>query len=338
MGKPAFLHILFGDYSANLHDLRPDLVDIFICPICFKHFTRADIDTKQLSDGHIWPKGLRQKSRNTVKQRVLLCTECNNTAGGLGDAQLGILEQVKDAEKLGVFYGFRRLEFIPEPGEKPINLRMLVSKGEDPLTFHIEGKFDNKRRRLVGSSPEDTLRFHELVQSGIRSTVIVHPNQNLKPELVAPAWFMAAYLLAFYHLGYRYIGHPGMAPVRKYILNSFDKVAAKNRTLPNEDDFQIREFHDQVFTDPVLNIVIPLDNATKVYLEVNFLQYSIRLPFHFVPVVMEALILKQMPDFYKRFPSIQVPDTFLYMPVLCTVLEPHECIFNYLMGKPIPEI
>jgi hypothetical protein len=333
MGKPEFLEKMFKVHSMDLKDVKPECDGFFICPICGRKIPQQGIKLKLLSDAHIWPKDIREKNKKLISYRVLLCTQCNNTAGSFGDAQMGILESVIEGEKTGVLYGEREIQVITTPGEKPIKLKASVKFQKDELTASITRE-TNKNKGGLGLSPLDQQRFEKVIISDNKISMIILPPKNLKPELFQPGWFTAAYLMAFYHFGYRYILNPKLNPVRNFINNSFDKKAVKTLPLPNDNDFQIRKYHENNFSEPELNIVLPIDEGTNGYLEVNFLQYQIRLPFPFSPKIMDAFIYTKIPDFDERKHTLLGQN--IYIPVHCTKMRPHNCVFDYLLGKPIP--
>jgi len=79
---------LFEICSANLQAVKrhpcihidPDENDIFVCPLCFRYFTRTEVLNQNDDEGsvtieHIPPKALGGK------KRTLTSVECNNEAG-----------------------------------------------------------------------------------------------------------------------------------------------------------------------------------------------------------------------------------------------------------------
>jgi hypothetical protein len=329
-----FLLRLYDAHLSDLLSMFPDQGDVFICPICLITYFREDIFGDNLSEGHIWPEYIRQKSgsEKAANQRVLLCKKCNNTSGSHGDKHMQVMEQVREGEETGELFGNRLVEVIETPGERPVRLRVQVRRNEDRNSMTVTGKLD-KKGNFVSTNPKDKERFLELINRGEKVSIIVHPPRNLSPELTRAGWITSAYLLAFYCLGYRYILHPALNPVRDYILQSFDPVAEKTFENPSSGGFCIREYEEQFFTDPEFVLIIPIDDTTFVHLQVNFLRYQVRLPFHFMPQVLTELILSRMPNFRERLPELKKTGAALFVPILCTKANAHECLYNYLMGK-----
>jgi len=104
---------------------------------------------------------------------------------------------------------------------------------------------------------------------------------------------------------------------------------------PKSETFGIREYQDKYFDNPEIELIVPLDDNEFVYLQINFLEYQVNLPFHFVPSVLSNLIYSKMPDFGTRLPVLQKSGSFLYFPIKQTKLGGIESFSDYLLGKPI---
>src|SRR5664279_5295322 len=107
MGKTEYLLHMFRSHVADLNDVYPGIGEIFVCPICRREFHEEDIYNGNLTDGHIWPVEFRKKSAKANDLGILLCAECNHSAGGRGDAQMQLLEKIKDESENGNLYGIR---------------------------------------------------------------------------------------------------------------------------------------------------------------------------------------------------------------------------------------
>jgi hypothetical protein len=277
------LEKLFNAHLADLRSIHTIEEDIFICPICFDGFTRDELKNNSLSVGHVWPDYIRHKSGSKLAagQHVLLCQKCNNTAGSRGDKHVQLIEKIWDGDKTGKLYGKRNVELIDKRG----NLRSLlrnseVRKDQDDsviITWKIdqEGKF-------LGNRPQDQAAFLELINRKEPLTFTVHPPHELKPELPPVGWITSAYLMAFYCFGYRYILHNMLDPVRDYIHKSFEKNTTELR-IPNPEIFAIGKYKDKSISDPMVFLAVPLDGETNINLQIIFLNYVTRLPFHFDP-------------------------------------------------------
>jgi len=165
-------------------------------------------------------------------------------------------------------------------------------------------------------------------------SLIIEPPHKLKSELSPVGWITSAYLLAFYTFGYRYILHPGLGIVRDYILKSFDDKTSTGLEVPKLDNFGLTECKEHNFEDPEIALIIPADEKTRIHLQISFLDYHVRLPFHFVPHVLQAMILS-VPDIANRLSDIRGTEAILYSPILCNKSDRHDCKWDYLLGKPI---
>jgi hypothetical protein len=214
-------------------------------------------------------------------QQVLLCKKCNNTAGSRGDRQSQLYEQIWDGDRTGQIYGKRNLEIL----DKSDNLRSLlrnvkILRNQDG-SIKISGPID-QRLEPLGNSPQDQSAFWELINRREPLSISVYPPHELKPELPPVGWTTSAYLMAFYCFGYRYILHSMLDPIRDYILNSFENNPTELR-LPTPDVFAIGRYEDKCFPDPMIFLAIPLDGTTSIHLQIIFLEYMVKLPFHFDP-------------------------------------------------------
>ena len=336
MTKERLLHLLFDAHMQDLQEVRPDLQEVVACPICLRIFPREAIVEKQLTDGHVWPKEVRKGSRKAANMRIILCKDCNNAAGSHGDKQMQLFEHVKKGDETGELYGKRVVKIIINPEETPIEMLVNVVRHLEDNSITITGRLDKDLNWLDGS-PEDQVRFKEIYEAQKPVAGIVNPYQELRPEVVRAGWITSAYLMAFYGLGYRYILHRSLNPIRQYIQQSFVPITAKALVNPKANNFIVREYKDNYFPDPELLFIYPLESGKLVYLQINCLKYEIRLPFRFVKNFFDGQIKKPISDL-----GVQIPEPnkgyFLYFPVLCTKIEKHECWFDFLLGKPLPDI
>ena len=341
LAKTAYLLQLFRSHVADLNDVAPGAGNIFVCPICLREFTEDDVHSKFLTDGHVWPLGMRKKSKKASSTAVLLCKDCNNGAGGKGDAQMQLYEKIKDIPESGELYGIRTVEIIENPGEKPIRMRANVHKN-DKTQVTLSGIL-NEQRRWMGSSPEDQARFEDLVKRSLETqqqfTVTILPPNEYKQNLVGYGWITSAYLMAFYTLGYRYILHRDFDFIRDYILSSFDSKQKETPTLQGSEDFHIITEGKINFPDPEVRISIPMIGDGKVGLEVCFLRYEISLPILLHPNLFygfKSYCLRQVSG--QSLPPASDGDVpYIYSYIHCTKTVEHTCFFDYLLGKPSPD-
>jgi len=336
MTKEQLLTQLFDAHVKDLNDVFPASGDVFVCPICLGIFSKEAISQGLLSDGHVWPKKIRLASQKASTMRVLLCKECNNTAGSFGDRQMQIYEKVKNGEKTGEIYGPRLVQIFKNPDEEPVNLHVNVTRHLNNNSITVTGRIDRDFKWLDGS-PEDQARIQEVLETGKQVNIVVHPYKDLKPELVGSGWVTAAYLMAFFRLGYRYILTKKLNIVRTYIVQSFDRNSVKKQVNPDEKYFTIKEHNSEYFTDPELLFIIPYEKDKLVYLQINCCEYEIRLPFWYDRSVLDWFIRSRIPNWDIELQNMLNTGKYLYLRIDCAKISPHECLYDFIMGKPIQE-
>jgi hypothetical protein len=335
MAEIEYLNTLFNSHMSDLRDSEVQREDRFICPICFTEYSEEDLHNANLSDGHVWPEYIRKKSKYAPFHRVLLCKLCNNRAGSRGDKHMQLREIIRDANKDGQLYGERRIQIIIGPAETPVKLQATVAiqKG-DIIQGRIVFQLNQKTGRWLRNNPKEQERFLAATQND-RFGLLVEPCKEIKPELALVGWITSAYLFAFYSLGYRYILHPSLDIVRSYILESFDTKAGANLAVPKAENFGLIECKQHYFENPKIGLVVPMNEETLIHLEVSFLNYHIKLPFHFVPHILQALILDRA-DVANQLSGLKGSEIRLYSPILCNKSGEHKCVWDYVLGKPIP--
>lgn len=340
--KNDYLHSLYKSHVADFKSVYPDEEDLFVCPICLRMFPEYAIDEGYLTDGHIWPADMRKISKVANDQGVLLCRDCNNSAGSRGDVQMQLYEKIKLTDKNGELYGIRTVQLIVNPGEKPIQMRVNVSKKDD-TTFTITGRL-NKKKQWLGSSPEDHARFLDITNRSMetqqRFSVIVNQPKEFKPNLVSAGWITSAYLMAFYTFGYRYILHTEFNFIREYIQSSFDPDLEKTLVLPATEDFHIYTSDEVNFPDPAIRISIPVNSDQKVRLEVCFLKYEVSLPLLLDSNIFKGLwsIISEQLRGQQLPPVKEGESACVYLFIHCSKTVVHDCIYDYLLGKPLSNL
>jgi hypothetical protein len=252
MADIEFLKKLFDSHLADLNIVRLQEGNKFICPICFTEYSEEDVGNGNLTDGHVWPDYIREKSKSKVAplQRVLLCKSCNSTAGSRGDKQMQLREKVKDGVKSGQLYDERQIQIITTPGKTPIKLRAKVNIQErDVIEGQITFQTDKGTGQWLRNNPGEQERFLIATQKD-KFALIIEPPHELKSELSPVGWISSAYLLAFYTFGYRYILDASLDIVRDYILKSFDDNASANLKIPKLDNFGLTEYKEHNFENP----------------------------------------------------------------------------------------
>ena len=337
MAKKTYLNLLFDAHTKDLNDVHPGMGDVIVCPICLGIFPREAISQKLLTDGHVWPDYIRKKSKSKVAlhQRVLLCKPCNSMTGSRGDKHMQLREKIKDGEKAGQLYGKRKLQILTSPGEKPIRLRAEVNmqKG-DIIKSQLKFQVNKKTGKWSGNDPREQEKFLLETQDK-KFTLIVEAPPGLDSVLAPVGWITSAYLLAFFTFGYRYILHSGLNLVRDYIVKSLDEEANAHLERPKLDDFGLTECKEHNFETPEICLVVPVDGKTCIYLQISFLDYHVRLPFHGIPEILQGMIL-DVSEYANRLPDLIGTEGYLYCPISCNKADGHDCRWDNILGKPIP--
>jgi hypothetical protein len=336
MTKEQKLLTLFDSHSKDLNDVFLGAGDIFVCPICLNEFKREDIRAKKLTDGHVWPDYIRHKngSRIVRSQSVLLCKNCNNRSGSHGDIHMQEMEKVREGEESGILYGDRRIQIVLGPCEEPINLNVSALR-KTALNLTIMGELD-KKGKWKRNDPKMQERFKALERQNALFNILLHPYHRVKPEMVRAGWITAAYLFAFYSLGYRYILPSALNEVRGYILHSFVESDPTKIDFSSSNAFNLGEYNDFHFPTPEIDVIVPLDNKTPVHIQVNFQRYQVRLPFFYIPSVLAQLIYFKFPYLPQMRSELAEAGNCIYLPITCSKIDVHDCFFDYLLGKPLP--
>jgi len=330
-------------YDAHVTDLRsvtdivPTVGNEFICPVCLVNFTTEDIANKRLSDGHVWPTFIRDKSGSQLAKthHVILCDRCNWEAGAHGDAHVQLLEKVRDGTKTGKHYGDQLIQITSGSTDRPITLRGNIAR-TDKLAVTLAFPIDKKSRRWARNDPKEQARFEALRDSGEPISMVVHPHHGVKAHLAKAGWITSAYLFAFYTLGYRYIFHESLNDVRQYIARSFEDEAKQELALPQSDVFRV-EITDDNVKDPQIGVMLPFGGNKPVYLQINFFDYQVRLPFRVSSEILSDVIHTLIPNSDELVSQALATGNPLYSELTCTKTHPHDCTWDYILGKPLPD-
>lgn len=329
------LHRAHLEDLSTVTDIAPNVGERFVCPICLVDFGPEDFEAGNLTDGHVWPAYLREKSGSHAArtQRVLLCRRCNSDAGGHGDGQVQLMEQVRDAEGKGELYGVRTIEVLHGLGKEPIVIRARIFQPA-PLSATLKFDIDKRTGNWARNDPKAQALFEALGDQGQPVSMVVHPHPHLKPHLARAGWVTSAYLLAFYALGYRYIFHESLNVVRQYIIESFAVEAKQGLDLPSSEVFRF-EMTDEGYKDPQISLIIPIRGDKPVRLQANFLQYQVTLPFRFDDSALRTLIFARTTNVEALISRALETGHPLAASIQCTKTEPHDCLWDYVLGKPI---
>ncbi len=333
MSKTQFLNRLFDAHAKDLQEFYAEEEDIFICPICMTGFSRDAIKEKNVTDGHVWPKSIRMVSKKARNMHVLLCADCNHVAGERGDAQMQLHEEIRKGEETGKPHRSRIVHLRRKQDDIPISLNAVVSYNLEDKSITVSGRLD-RDAKWRDSRPEDQARFMELFQKQEPVDILIHPPRDYKPELAEAGWITSAYLMGFYSLGYRFIFHPSLDPVREYILNSFDKTIKENPVKLNPDDFGIWEQKSGHSADPELLFMVPFELGKRVYLQANCLKYEIRLPFRYRYPVLMPILHRIIPGFAIKLPSLREAKETVFFSIPHNKISGHRSWYDDLLGTP----
>jgi hypothetical protein len=300
-----------------LTSVNPEIGPVFVCPICLKIFTIESIYNDELSEGHVWPDYFRKKSIVSKSQSVLLCKTCNSRAGSRGDKQMQLLEQVKDGEKTGRLYGERRIKILQTLDQKPIELNAKINRAGE-LIFKLIFKEDRNHRQWLRNNPKEQENLLSYIAQDKCSSVLIYPPKEIRPNFTRTGWLTSAYLLAFYTFGYKYIFNVSLNPVRKHILDSFENEPSENLIYSKSDVISVRACETHNYSDPGIELCIPISGDLPVCVEVSFLNYHVKLPFPVVSEVRLEVLHSKMPAFEDRVPELINNDASLRIPLNCT--------------------
>lgn len=325
MAKKEHLYKLFDAHTKDLNNILIHPAEIIACPICLRVFDRTAVDREMVNDGHVWSKDIRKKSKTAGQMQVILCKSCNEKAG-IADKQMQLDESLRRGDVTGQMYGVRSVKFVEEGNDKPIELRLKVQVKSGSL--HIEGRID-KNRRILDTDPVNHERLQAILRGEKKVSVMIDPLKGYKSEKVPSAFITAAYLMAFYALGYRYILQEDVKVVRDYIRTSFE---SELDPVPNDEDFALEKYEDNYYDDPLLHFVVP--DVGREYLLVSFLNVAVRLPFIYNPSFFEKVLKYLKARRSEEFQKMLEAKHPLVIRIPCTKTIVHDCLFDYLMGKP----
>jgi hypothetical protein len=227
---------LFEIYSANLQAVKrhprihidPDVNDIFICPLCFRYFTRTEVlnqngDEVPVTIEHVPPEALGGK------KKTLTCVECNNEAGYQLDSHL--INSLELADFMTGIPG-SSVDARLTVNEK-IKLGGTVRVGENR---QLELIYDRKR-----SDKTEIEEFEKLESPGLRTmnmTFSGRRGKGYKQRRPECSLLRIAYLWAFSLFGYGFLINHGMSVVRTQIKNPSEDI------LPNWGISQREDFPD----------------------------------------------------------------------------------------------
>ncbi|HMC65453.1 MAG TPA: HNH endonuclease [Gemmataceae bacterium] len=199
---------LFDIYSNQFTFFRPDITNVFVCPVCFRGFTREQAlsgPDYAVSLAHVIPDALGGRLR------TLTCTACNNDGGSELEAHLVERFRFEDfAAGVGTQrarmvvgpLGSVEVEWENRPAKKAIDLRII---GPQSSPAHVEAI----QRRFTELSRQS---------NGKLSLSLALSYRNYSRH-ISTALYQSAFLLMFSYFGYDFAGHPNYAPLRERLRN-----------------------------------------------------------------------------------------------------------------------
>jgi hypothetical protein len=227
---------LFDIYAANLQAVKknphvhfdPDLSDIFVCPLCFKYFTREEVLNQSGKDvsvtiEHVPPKALGGK------ERTLTCFECNNKAGHQLDSHL--------------LHSLELADFIAGIPGSSVDAKLIVNEniklggtvqmsGERQLEIIFDPRRSNKQEI------DEFKKLENPERETLNMTFRGRRGRNYKQRRPECSLLRIAYLWAFSFFGYGFLINAGLPIVRGQINYPTEEI------LPSWGISQRNDFPD----------------------------------------------------------------------------------------------
>ncbi len=195
---------------------KKELVNTFICPICLKPFDFSDYDNITIE--HVPPEKLGGRPL------LLTCKDCNNVCGSNLDVHL--INGIRNSYSLHNFTSKAHKATL-HVDDMSINAYATL-RNDSELHFCIDEKKNNPHTISSIKEGLGTINFDRI------SANISISEQKSNSGRAAIAILKSAYLLAFCHLGYKYILHSNLNLIRKQILFPEENIFNGKYILSNE--------------------------------------------------------------------------------------------------------
>lgn len=201
---------IFQRYSENLNLLKqenilsiePRFIATYICPLCLRHFSEADLDqsaANPLTLEDAPPKSLGGKAN------ILTCKECNNRCGTLVDFHL--VQQMIELDKRELIPGMEFDAQFEKDGQ--------IIQGTIKIGVKREAKVLHKNKN---NNPSKLTQHVENTGKG-DSVQLVYRKTKVEPDKIQFALLKTAYLLTFEKYGYSFLLSPTYDAIRTQILS-----------------------------------------------------------------------------------------------------------------------
>ena len=195
---------------------KKELVNTFICPICLKTFDFSDYDNITIE--HVPPEKLGGRPL------LLTCKDCNNVCGSNLDVHL--INGIRNSYSLHNFTSKAHKATL-HVDDMSINAYATL-RNDSELHFCIDEKKNNPHTISSIKEGLGTINFDRI------SANISISEQKSNSGRAAIAILKSAYLLAFCHLGYKYILHSNLNLIRKQVLFPEENIFNGKYILSNE--------------------------------------------------------------------------------------------------------
>lgn len=220
----------------SLQAFRPELKDIFVCPVCLREVLLSD--KSNISEAHILPKA----AKGVMK--TFLCVTCNSTFGAKQDKWFG---EFLNIQKSGSIF---------------------AHSSKDVRSFSINGLKVNGTYRQENDgglgfyihsdrNPPDILKRLQSVRNMTPGEMTLNISFPIlkNQHMVNVGFLTAGYLMWFGVLGYSWVFQDHLDIVRKQILNPEEKIIPVNYLAKFNQSLNLSPW---VGIMPMANIMVPV--------------------------------------------------------------------------------
>jgi len=203
--------------------------------------------------------------------------------------------------------------------------------------FRLRGKMTGIQDNSIDSltfnyknlSKDERIEFRELIQS-TKVSMKVHLPRDGSAPLAKAGWIQAAYLMAFYTFGYRYIFQTSVQPIYEYIHNSYESIRPQSKN----DTIRVIESKSCCHKYPVVELMVPINADRPLFIRVSMLQYHIHLPISCNEDVLNTYLNQQIADLDKHLPVLSEQDAVIGCKIYCDKAKFHTCAWDQILASP----